>query len=143
VNRAPGRPGLQRELRHERLPASRLTKRLSPVLLVLYSQAAQGLALLGIVLAVRQSFAAVGLAWGAAAGALIAIGLVTYYRALAKGRPGCEGCIEFPTGPHPQGHMRQPRSEACVQTGRRASHGSGSLAQPRYEHEQNHVVSRA
>jgi drug/metabolite transporter (DMT)-like permease len=68
--------------------ASRVTKRLSPVLLVLYSQAAQGLALLGIVLAVRQSFAAVGLAWGAAAGALIAIGLVTYYRALATGPTG-------------------------------------------------------
>jgi drug/metabolite transporter (DMT)-like permease len=68
--------------------ASRVTKRLSPVLLVLYSQAAQGLVLLGIVLTVRQAFAAVGLAWGAAAGALIAVGLVTYYRALAAGPPG-------------------------------------------------------
>jgi drug/metabolite transporter (DMT)-like permease len=65
--------------------ASRVTKRLSPVLLVLYSQAAQGLVLLVIVLAVRQPFAQVGLAWGAAAGALIAIGLVVYYRALATG----------------------------------------------------------
>jgi drug/metabolite transporter (DMT)-like permease len=68
--------------------ASRVTKRLSPVLLVLYSQAAQGLALLVIVLAVRQSFAAVGLAWGAVAGAVIAIGLVAYYRALATGPTG-------------------------------------------------------
>jgi drug/metabolite transporter (DMT)-like permease len=68
--------------------ASRVTRRLSPVLLVLYSQAAQGLVLLGIVLAVRQSFAALGLAWGTAAGALIAIGLVTYYRALAAGPTG-------------------------------------------------------
>src|SRR5262245_26854402 len=68
--------------------ASRVTRRLSPVLLVLYSQAAQGLALLGIVLALRQSFVALGLAWGAAAGALIAIGLVTYYRALATGPTG-------------------------------------------------------
>src|SRR5262245_53251752 len=32
--------------------------------------------------------AAVGLAWGTAAGALIAIGLVTYYRALATGPTG-------------------------------------------------------
>jgi drug/metabolite transporter (DMT)-like permease len=54
--------------------ASRVTKRLSPVLLVFYSQAAQGLALLRIVLALRQTFSAVGLAWGAAAGALIASG---------------------------------------------------------------------
>jgi drug/metabolite transporter (DMT)-like permease len=65
--------------------ASRVTKRLSPVLLVLYSQAAQGLVLLVIVLAVRQPFAAAGLAWGSAAGALIAIGLVAYYQALAIG----------------------------------------------------------
>jgi drug/metabolite transporter (DMT)-like permease len=68
--------------------ASRVTKRLSPVLLVLYSQATQGLVLLVIVLAVRQAFAAVGLAWGAAAGALIAIGLVAYYHALAMGPTG-------------------------------------------------------
>jgi drug/metabolite transporter (DMT)-like permease len=65
--------------------ASRVTKRLSPVLLVLYSQAAQGLVLLVIVLAVRQPFAAAGLAWGSTAGALIAIGLVAYYQALATG----------------------------------------------------------
>jgi drug/metabolite transporter (DMT)-like permease len=65
--------------------ASRVTKRLSPVLLVLYSQAAQGLVLLAIVLVLQQPLATVGLAWGAAAGALIAIGLIAYYRALAAG----------------------------------------------------------
>ena len=65
--------------------ASRVTKRLSPVLLVLYSQAAQGLVVLVLVLAVRQPFAPVGLSWGAAAGALIAIALLGYYQALAIG----------------------------------------------------------
>jgi uncharacterized membrane protein len=68
--------------------ASRVTKRLSPVLLVLYSQAVQGLVLLVIVLAVQQTFAAIGLAWGAAAGTFIAIGLVAYYQALATGPTG-------------------------------------------------------
>jgi hypothetical protein len=48
--------------------ASLVTKRLSPVLLVLYSQAAQGLVLLAIVLAVRQPFVVVGLAWAASEG---------------------------------------------------------------------------
>jgi drug/metabolite transporter (DMT)-like permease len=65
--------------------ASRVTKRFAPVLLVLYSQAAQGLVLLVVVLAVRQPFAPVGLAWGAAAGAFIAVALISYYRALATG----------------------------------------------------------
>jgi drug/metabolite transporter (DMT)-like permease len=65
--------------------ASWVTKRLSPVLLVLYSQAAQGLVLLVVVLAVRQPFTPVGLSWGAAAGALIALGLLGYYQALATG----------------------------------------------------------
>jgi uncharacterized membrane protein len=65
--------------------ASRATKRLSPVLLVLYSQAAQAVVLLVMVLALRQPFAPVGLSWGAAAGALIAIGLLSYYQALATG----------------------------------------------------------
>jgi drug/metabolite transporter (DMT)-like permease len=65
--------------------ASRVAKPLAPVLLVLYSQAAQGLVLLAVVLAVRQPLAELGLAWGAAAGALIAIGLVAYYQALAAG----------------------------------------------------------
>lgn len=44
--------------------ASRVTKRLSPVPLVLYSQAAQGLVLLAIVLVLQQPLATVGLAWG-------------------------------------------------------------------------------
>jgi drug/metabolite transporter (DMT)-like permease len=65
--------------------ASRVTKRLSPVLLVLYSQAAQGLVLLVIVLAMGQPLALAGFAWGAVAGGLIAIGLVAYYQALATG----------------------------------------------------------
>jgi drug/metabolite transporter (DMT)-like permease len=65
--------------------ASRVTKRLAPVLLVLYSQAAQGLVMLAIVLSVRQPFAPVGLAWGAGAGAFIASALVAYYQALAIG----------------------------------------------------------
>jgi drug/metabolite transporter (DMT)-like permease len=65
--------------------ASRVTKRFAPVLLVLYSQAAQGLVLLVVVLAVRQPFAPVGLAWGATAGAFIAVALITYYQALVTG----------------------------------------------------------
>jgi hypothetical protein len=65
--------------------ASRVAKRLAPVLLVLYSQAAQGFVLLVIVLALRQPVPATGLGWGAVAGALIAIGLVAYYQALAIG----------------------------------------------------------
>jgi drug/metabolite transporter (DMT)-like permease len=67
--------------------ASRVTKRLSPVLLVLYSQAAQGLVLLVLVLAVRQPFAPVGLSWGAAAGALIAIALLGTTRPWPLARP--------------------------------------------------------
>jgi drug/metabolite transporter (DMT)-like permease len=65
--------------------ASRVTKRLSPVLLVLYSQAAQALVLLVVVLAVRQPPAWAGFAWGAAGGAIAALGLVGYYQALAIG----------------------------------------------------------
>jgi drug/metabolite transporter (DMT)-like permease len=65
--------------------ASRVTERLSPVLLVLYSQAVQGLVLLVVVLAIGQPFAALGLAWGSAAGGLIAIALVAYYQALKTG----------------------------------------------------------
>jgi uncharacterized membrane protein len=41
--------------------------------------------LLVMVLALRQPFALVGLSWGAAAGVLIAIGLLSYYQALATG----------------------------------------------------------
>jgi drug/metabolite transporter (DMT)-like permease len=52
---------------------------------LLYSQAAQGLVLLVVVLAVRQPFAPSGLAWGAAAGAFIAVALITYYQALVTG----------------------------------------------------------
>src|SRR5262245_731338 len=48
--------------------ASRVTKHLAPVLLVLYSQAAQAVVLLVMVRALRQPFAPIGLSWGAAAG---------------------------------------------------------------------------
>ena len=68
--------------------ASRVTKRLSPVLLVLYSQATQGLVLLVLVLAVRQAIRRCRGRWGAAAGALIAIGLVADHHALAMGPTG-------------------------------------------------------
>jgi drug/metabolite transporter (DMT)-like permease len=65
--------------------ASRVARRLAPVLLVLYSQALQSLVLLLVVVAAGQPFGAAGLAWGAAAGAVGAVALVAYYRALATG----------------------------------------------------------
>jgi len=55
------------------------------VLLVLYSQALQSVVLLAVVVAVSQPFNAGGLAWGTAAGAVGAVGLVAYYQALATG----------------------------------------------------------
>jgi drug/metabolite transporter (DMT)-like permease len=66
--------------------ASRVTKRVAPVLLVLYSQTLQGVVLLLVVLAVSQPFSGAGLAWGTAAGAVGAAGLVAYYQALAVGQ---------------------------------------------------------
>jgi len=66
--------------------ASRVTKRVAPVLLVLYSQTLQGIVLLVVVLAVSQPFSGAGLAWGTAAGAVGAAGLVAYYQALAVGQ---------------------------------------------------------
>jgi len=66
--------------------ASRVTKRVAPVLLVLYSQTLQGVVLLVVVLAVSQPFSGAGLAWGTAAGAVGAAGLVAYYQALAVGQ---------------------------------------------------------
>lgn len=65
--------------------ASRVARRLAPVLLVLYSQALQSLVLLLVVVAAGQPFGAAGLAWGAAAGAVGAVALVAYYQALATG----------------------------------------------------------
>jgi drug/metabolite transporter (DMT)-like permease len=66
--------------------ASRVARRLAPVLLVLYSQALQSLVLLVVVVAAGQPFGAAGLAWGAAAGAVGAAALVAYYQALATGK---------------------------------------------------------
>src|SRR5215211_8538077 len=66
--------------------ASRVAKRVAPVLLVLYSQALQSVVLLVVVVAVRQPYSAAGLGRGAVAGAVGAAGLVAYYQALATGQ---------------------------------------------------------
>jgi len=66
--------------------ASRMARRVAPVLLVLYSQALQSVVLLAVVVAVRQPYSAGGLGWGAVAGAVGAAGLVAYYQALATGQ---------------------------------------------------------
>jgi drug/metabolite transporter (DMT)-like permease len=66
--------------------ASRVTKRVAPVLLVLYSQALQSVVLLVVVMAVSQPYSGAALAWGTAAGAVGAAGLVAYYQALAIGQ---------------------------------------------------------
>jgi len=66
--------------------ASRVARRVAPVLLVLYSQALQSVVLLAVVVAVRQPYSAAGLGWGSAAGAVGAAGLVAYYQALATGQ---------------------------------------------------------
>ena len=54
--------------------ASRVARRVAPVLLVLYSQALQSVVLLVVV--VSQPYSGAGLAWGLAAGAVGAAGLV-------------------------------------------------------------------
>ena len=66
--------------------ASRVARRVPPVLLVLYSQALQSVVLLVVFVAVRQPYSAGALAWGAASGAIGAAGLVAYYQALATGQ---------------------------------------------------------
>jgi drug/metabolite transporter (DMT)-like permease len=66
--------------------ASRVARRVTPVLLVFYSQALQSVVLLVVVLAVRQPYGGAALAWGAAAGAVGAAGPVAYYQALATGQ---------------------------------------------------------
>jgi len=66
--------------------ASRVARRVPPVLLVLYSQALQSVVLLVVVVAVRQPYSPGGLAWGTVSGAIGAAGLVAYYQALATGR---------------------------------------------------------
>jgi drug/metabolite transporter (DMT)-like permease len=65
--------------------ASRVARRVAPVLLVLYSQALQSVVLLVVVVAVSQPYSRSGLAWGTVAGAIGAAGLVAYYQALAAG----------------------------------------------------------
>jgi hypothetical protein len=79
----------------------------APVLLVLYSQALQSVVLLVVVLVASQPYSAAGLAWGTAAGAIGAVGLVAYYQALATGQaailapwppagPSCRWCSTWP-----------------------------------------------
>ena len=65
--------------------ASRVARRVPPVLLVLYSQTLQSVVLLAVVVAVHQPYSPAGLAWGTAAGAVGAVGLVAYHQALATG----------------------------------------------------------
>ena len=50
--------------------ASRVARRVPPVLLVLYSQALQSVVLLVVVVAVRQPYSPGGLAWGTVSGAI-------------------------------------------------------------------------
>jgi drug/metabolite transporter (DMT)-like permease len=66
--------------------ASRVARRVPPVLLVLYSQALQSVVLLVVVVAVHQPYSPGGLAWGTVSGAIGAAGLVAYYQALATGQ---------------------------------------------------------
>jgi drug/metabolite transporter (DMT)-like permease len=66
--------------------ASRVARQVAPALLVLYSQVLQGIALLLVVAVVSQPYSGAGLAWGTAAGAVGAAGLVAYYQALAAGQ---------------------------------------------------------
>jgi drug/metabolite transporter (DMT)-like permease len=66
--------------------ASRVARRVAPVLLVFYSQALQSVVLLVVVVAVRQPYSGGALAWGTAARAVGAAGLVAYYQALATGQ---------------------------------------------------------
>jgi drug/metabolite transporter (DMT)-like permease len=66
--------------------ASRVAKRVAPVLLVLYSQVLQSVVLLVAVVAFRQPYNAAALGWGTAAGVVGAAGLIAYYQALATGQ---------------------------------------------------------
>jgi drug/metabolite transporter (DMT)-like permease len=66
--------------------ASRVAKRVAPVLLVLYSQVLQSVVLLVAVVVFRQPYNAAALGWGTAAGVIGAAGLIAYYQALATGQ---------------------------------------------------------
>ena len=65
--------------------AAQTAKRLAVVLLSLWSQAIGAVLVVAVVVVSRQGASAAGFAWGAAAGAVGAIGLLLYYRALAIG----------------------------------------------------------
>ena len=101
--------------------ASRVAKRVAPVLLVLYSQALQSVVLLVVVVAVRQPYSAAGLGWGAVAGAVGAAGLVAYYQALATGQtaiiapwpPAGPCCLCWSTWPAGSGPARWPWPGWC------------------------------
>ena len=101
--------------------ASRVTKRVAPVLLVLYSQALQSVVLLVVVMAVSQPYSGAGLAWGTAAGAVGAAGLVAYYQALAIGQtaivapwpPPGPCCPCWSTWPGGSGRGRWPWAAWC------------------------------
>ena len=64
-------------------PASRL---FSPALLVLFSQIAQAVIILGVLAVGVRSLELDSLAWGAAAGVLNAVALIAYYEALGRGK---------------------------------------------------------
>ena len=66
--------------------AGRASRRLDPAAVVLLSEGAQAAVLLAF--AVRQSFPAAAFGWAVAAGAVNALGLVLYYRALGSGPAG-------------------------------------------------------
>ncbi|MEM1043713.1 MAG: hypothetical protein AAGI91_13930 [Bacteroidota bacterium] len=66
--------------------AGRVTQRLDPAAVVLFSEAAQAAVVLAF--AFGQPFSAVAFGWAAAAGLVNAAGLVLYYRALGAGPTG-------------------------------------------------------
>ena len=92
--------------------ASRVARRVAPVLLVLYSQVLQSVVLLVAVVVFRQPYNAAALGWGTAAGVVGAAGLIAYYQALATGQtsilalsppagPCCPCCSTWPGGRTP------------------------------------------
>ena len=83
--------------------ASRVARRVPPVLLVLYSQALQSVVLLLVVVVASQPYSAAGLAWGTAAGA-------------SGRRPGPAGTGGHgPAGPRPHRRASQrPRTAGAA-----------------------------
>ena len=98
----------------------------------LSSQALQSVVLLVVVVVVRQPYSAAALAWGTAAGAVGAAGLVAYYQALATGQTA----IVAPLASHRSraaaagrpGQGRQPRSGGPGRPGHGAGRDRGDLA---------------